>query len=111
MIKNSDKMLKVTLEKKAKEMCEILENLHLKKIKPRDKMDHGNLKHVINFSFFNVMTKYDIREEEGNGKGGLDYSFYPIKKEDTVIIIKLKLNSSVENAINQIHKNKYYFGL
>jgi len=27
-------------------------------------MDHGNLKHVINFAYFNAMTKYDIRELE-----------------------------------------------
>jgi len=111
MIKNSDKMLKVTLEMKSKEMCEILENSHLKKIKPRDKMDHGNLKRVIDFAYFNAMTKYDIREEESNGKGDLEYSFYPRKKDETVIIIELKLNSSAENAINQIHKNNYYFGL
>ena len=65
MIMNSDKMLKMVLNKNAEEMCNILQNSPIEKIKPGDKMDHDNLKCAIDFSYFNTKITYDINEEEG----------------------------------------------
>jgi len=112
LINNSNKMLELTIKKDVKGMCKLLEHRHMKKIKPKDKMDHGNLKRVIDYAYFNAKDYYDIKEEEGSGKGNLDYIFYPkIENEEKkpVIIIELKTNGSAENAINQIHEKKYWF--
>ncbi|KAL6590773.1 hypothetical protein LY90DRAFT_709016 [Neocallimastix californiae] len=111
MIKNSDEMLEVTLHKNVKTMCEILDKLHMEKIIIEDKLDHGNLKRVIDYSYFNARTKYDIEEESPRGHGRADIIFLPKRKNKVngeIIIIELKVNSTAKKAINQIHQKKYY---
>jgi len=111
MIENSDKMIKATLNKDTNKMCEILENSHMEKIVPTDKMDHGNLKRIIDFVYFNIRMKYEHREEINVGKGTADFIFKPKKKNETVIIIELKVDDSANAAIKQIHDKKYYHNL
>ncbi|ORX72562.1 hypothetical protein BCR32DRAFT_297222 [Anaeromyces robustus] len=110
MINNSGKMLEMTLEINPKEICKILENSHMENIKPGDKMDHGNLKHVVEFAYFNARINY-IVDEVGKGKGISDFIFYPKDKRKAVIIIELKMNGSAKKALKQIHRKKYYHGL
>ncbi|OUM58849.1 hypothetical protein PIROE2DRAFT_64142 [Piromyces sp. E2] len=76
LIKISDDMLKETFNKNAKAMCKILEEAHLKKIKSGDKMDHGNLKRVIDFAYFKARMAYHVDEEVGKGEGDIDFIFY-----------------------------------
>eukprot|EP00833_Pecoramyces_ruminatium_P006898 jgi/Orpsp1_1/1180930/evm.model.c7180000075152.1 len=111
LMKISDKMLKATLNKQVKEMCIILEKSHLIKIKPGDKMDHDNLKRVIDYAYFNAWKTYDIDEELGKGKGKLHFIFKPKDKMETLIILELKLNRTAKNALKQIYEDKYYDGL
>ncbi|ORY09054.1 hypothetical protein LY90DRAFT_518927 [Neocallimastix californiae] len=114
MIKNSDEMLEVTLHKNVKRMCEILDKLHMEKIIIEDKLDHGNLKRVMDYSYFNARTKYDIEEESPRGHGRANIIFLPKGKNKVngeIIIIELKVNSTAKEAINQIHQKKYYNGL
>ncbi|KAG4083357.1 hypothetical protein H8356DRAFT_1065047 [Neocallimastix lanati (nom. inval.)] len=114
MIKNSDEMLEVTLHKNVKRMCEILDKSHMEKISPGDRLDHGNLKRVIDYSYFNARAKYDIKEESPDGHGRADVIFLPKEKNkvnEEIIIIELKVNSTAKKAINQIHQKKYYNGL
>ncbi|ORX64141.1 hypothetical protein BCR32DRAFT_298194 [Anaeromyces robustus] len=110
MINNSGKMLEMTLEKNPKEICKILGNSHMENIKPGDKMDHCNLKRVVEFAYFNARINY-IDEEVGKGKGIADFIFYPKKKSQTVIIIELKVDGSAKKALKQIHRKKYYHDL
>ncbi|ORY11176.1 hypothetical protein LY90DRAFT_518556 [Neocallimastix californiae] len=77
MIKNSDEMLEVTLHKNVKRMCEILDKSPMEKISPGDKLDHGNLKRVIDYSYFNARTRYEIEEESPCGHGRADIIFLP----------------------------------
>jgi len=75
-------------------------------------MDHGHLKYVIDYTYFNAKDYYDIKKEESSGKGSFDYIFYPKienKEKKSVIILKLKTNGTAENAINRIHEKKYWF--
>ncbi|KAG4097821.1 hypothetical protein H8356DRAFT_1275079 [Neocallimastix lanati (nom. inval.)] len=114
MIKNSDEMLEVTLHKNVKRMCEILDKSPMEKISPGDKLDHGNLKRVIDYSYFNARTRYEIEEESPCGHGRADIIFLPKGKNKVngeIIIIELKVNSTAKEAINQIHQKKYYNGL
>ncbi|KAG4083388.1 hypothetical protein H8356DRAFT_1749539 [Neocallimastix lanati (nom. inval.)] len=69
MIKNSDEMLEVTLHKNVKRMCKILDISPMEKISPGDRVDHGNLKRFIDYSYFNARTKYNIEEESPCGHG------------------------------------------
>jgi len=92
-------------------MCKILENAHLEKIKPGDKMDHGNLKRVIDFVYFKARRTYNVDEEVKRGKGNLDFIFYPKDKMKPLILMELKLNSTAKNALEQIKNKKYYTGL
>ncbi|KAL6617955.1 hypothetical protein U3516DRAFT_897440 [Neocallimastix sp. 'constans'] len=102
MIKNSDEMLEVTLHKNVKRMCEILDKSHMEKISPGDKLDHGNLKRVIDYSYFNARTKYDIEEESPRGHGRADIIFLPKGKNKVngeIIIIELKVNRYYGNIL------------
>ncbi|KAG4093371.1 hypothetical protein H8356DRAFT_1311921 [Neocallimastix lanati (nom. inval.)] len=112
LITNSRKMLKMTLKKNTEGMCKILEEEHMNTIKPGDKMDHGNLKRVIEHVYFIANITHNIKEEEGNGKGNSDIFFYPKmsnRKNGTIFIVELKLNQSAEIAIKHIHEKKYYY--
>ncbi|ORX50426.1 hypothetical protein BCR32DRAFT_288156 [Anaeromyces robustus] len=111
MINNSEEMLKMTLKKNPEEICKILKNSHMEKIKPRDKMDHGNLKRVFEFAYFNARINYIVDEEVGKGKGIADFIFYPKDKNEAVIIIELKVNGSAKKALKQIHLKEYYHDL
>lgn len=67
IINNSNEMLEATLKKNTKKICNLLEEAHLTKIiKPRDKMDHVNLKRVIKFAYFNATMTYSVGEEVEN---------------------------------------------
>ncbi|KAL6594244.1 hypothetical protein U3516DRAFT_648045 [Neocallimastix sp. 'constans'] len=115
MIKNSDEMLEVTLHKNVKRMCEILDKSHMEKISPGDKLDHGNLKRVIDYSYFNARTKYDIEEESPCGHGRADIIFLPKEKnkkkvEYSCVIEEynnnMKLLSTSESA-NRKRRNEF----
>jgi len=111
MINNSDKMIKATFNKNTTEMCKILKNSHLIKIMPGDKIDHGNLKRVIDFVYFNIRMNYIVKEEEKAGEGIADYIYYPKDKKEVVIIMELKTDQLATAAIKQIHDKKYYNNL
>jgi len=112
LIENSKKMIEATIiHKNAQEVCEILEDSHLNKIKPGDKLDHGSLKRIMDYVFFNIRKEYDVEEEEGRGKGTIDLIYYPKNRKKEVFIIELKVNGTAKSAIDQIHKNKYYHNL
>ncbi|ORX77622.1 hypothetical protein BCR32DRAFT_283033 [Anaeromyces robustus] len=108
MINNSENMLNMTLNNNPEEICKILEQSHMAIIRPGDKMDHGNLKRVIEFAYFNARIHYIVNEEVSEGKGISDFIFYPKNKRQKVIIIELKVNGSAKEAIKQIHQKKYY---
>jgi len=80
LIETSKIMIEAIIKNKdAKKVCNILENSHLEKIKPGDKLDHGRLKRIMNYVFFNIRKEYDIKEKESKGKR---YSrFYLLSKK------------------------------
>ncbi|KAL6602446.1 hypothetical protein U3516DRAFT_559220 [Neocallimastix sp. 'constans'] len=112
MIENSEEMLKATLNKNVKRMCEILNKSHMEKIRPGDKVDHGTLKLIMDYVYFHARSIYNITEEYPNGKGRADLIIYPKeenKLKGEIIIIELKVDRSAEEAINQIKEKKYFF--
>ncbi|KAL6594246.1 hypothetical protein U3516DRAFT_916491 [Neocallimastix sp. 'constans'] len=81
-----------------------LDKSPIEKISAGDRVDHGNLKRVIDYSYFNSRTKYNIEEESPCSHGRADIIFQ-------IIIIELKVNSTAKEAIKHIHQKKYYNGL
>ena len=56
-----------------------LDKSPMEKISPGDRVDHGDLKCVIDNSYFNARTKYNIEEESPCGHGRADIIFRPKK--------------------------------
>jgi len=54
---------------------------------------------------------YNVGEEVEKVKGNIDFIYYPKNINKAVIILELKVDSSTENAIKQIHERKYYHNL
>ena len=50
---------------------------------------------------------YDIRQEDRSGKGYADFIFYPYNRADDGIIVELKVDDTVDNAIQQIKDRQY----
>jgi hypothetical protein len=57
-----------------------LDKSPIEKISAGDRVDHGNLKRVIDYSYFNSRTKYNIEEESPCSHGRADIIFRPKKK-------------------------------
>ncbi|OUM62993.1 hypothetical protein PIROE2DRAFT_10571 [Piromyces sp. E2] len=112
LMEHSKEILKVTLDKDAKAVCELFKKSHMKRITPGDVLDHGGLKRIVDFAYFYAQATYDIKEEVGIGAGKVDFIFYPKRdKNEPVIILELKRDKTVESAIKQIHDKYYSFGL
>jgi len=75
-------MIEATIKNKdAKEICNILKDSHLEKIKPKGKLDHGRLKCIMNYGFFNIRKEYDVKEKENKEEGRVDFIYYPKNKK------------------------------
>jgi len=60
------------------------------------------------FYIFEARMNYNVDEEVGKGKGHIDLIFLSKKiKMKPLIIIQLKLNSTAENALEQIKEKQY----
>lgn len=62
---------------------------------------------VVNLCYLSARNKYRVEREEKAGKGFVDFIFYPERKGDDCIVLELKVNSSPEDAIEQIKGKKY----
>lgn len=50
---------------------------------------------------------YRIEREDKSGTGYVDFIFYPEKKDDDCIILELKVDHTVDEAIKQIKDRNY----
>lgn len=108
LVLQSDKMLKATLDSNTKQMEEISEYAHDTEIPILKYNDENSLSCVITLIYLNARDCYRIEREEKNGKGFVDFIFYPNDKYETSIILELKCNKSAKEAIKQIKTKKYY---
>jgi len=102
MIENSDEMVKATLNKDTKTIGKILEKT------PMEKMILTDHNRILDFIFFNLRMKYELEEGKNDEEGTVDFIYYPKIKNETAIIVELKIDGSAKAAIKQIHKKKYY---
>ncbi|MDD5795072.1 MAG: AAA family ATPase [Clostridiales bacterium] len=107
MVKNSEKMLKATLNKDTKTMEKIINDIHNSEIPILQYNDENSLSCVITLAYLYARNKYRIEREEKTGKGYADFMFHPRRKNNAAFILELKKDSSPEVAMKQIIEKEY----
>lgn len=103
----SGKMLEATKACDTDTMSSILEWVHNTESPLIRYSNEAELSKVITFAYLQAREFYEIRLEEQSGTGYVDYIFYPYNREDDGIIIELKVDDSVDAAIQQIKDRNY----
>lgn len=62
---------------------------------------------VVNLVYLSARDRYRVEREDKSGKGYVDFIFYPERKNEPGLILELKIDSTADEAIDQI-KNKQY---
>ena len=107
IVKNSSNMLKATLNKDTKKMEKIINDIHNSEIPILQYNDENSLSCVVTLAYLSARNEYKIEREEKSGKGYADFMFHPRKKNGTELILELKKDDTVDNALKQIKEKKY----
>lgn len=107
LAKESERMLKATLEGDTVTMAEILEYAHNTEIPLLNYSNETDLTAVVNLIYLAARDSYRVEREDKAGVGYVDFIFYPKKKNGTGIILELKVDATPEDAIRQIKDKKY----
>ena len=107
IVKNSSNMLKATLNKDTKKMEKIINDIHNSEILILQYNDENSLSCVVTLAYLSARNEYKLEREEKSGKGYADFMFHPRKKNGTAIILELKKDDTVDNALKQIKEKKY----
>lgn len=107
LAKESERMLKATLEGDTNTMMEILKYVHDTESLIFSYNSEIELSAVVNLVYLAARDKYRVEREDKAGEGYVDFIFYPERKEMDGIILELKVDSSPEDAIGQIENKRY----
>lgn len=107
LVRNSEEMLKATLDKKEDIVVSYLHNIHNSEIPVLKYNDENSLSCVVTLAYLSARNKYKIEREEKSGKGFADFIFYPRRKNLPGIIVELKADGTPEAAIAQIKEREY----
>ena len=107
LAKESEKMLKATLANDTQTMSRILKYAHDTESPILSYNSEIELSAIINLVYLAARDRYRVEREDKAGEGYVDFIFYPERREDDCIILELKIDSTPEDAIQQI-KNKQY---
>ncbi|MBR2215583.1 MAG: AAA family ATPase [Selenomonadaceae bacterium] len=106
-IEDSKKLLKATLAQNHAAVVRLLAQLHDEKIPFFSYHDENSLACVITVGYLAALDTYRIKREDKAGKGYADFTFTPMRKSDTAIILELKYGRSAKNALQCIHDRGY----
>lgn len=107
-LKQSDELLKETLNGNETKVAEILEKIHRSETSIMAYHDENALASVISLAYYSARRKYVIYRELPSGNGYADLTFVPRKNvAEPAMVVELKVDKAVETAISQI-KNKHY---
>lgn len=108
LAKESERMLKATLAGDTKTMEEILEYAHDTEVPLLSYNNEVELTALVNLIYLSARDSYRIEREDKAGIGYVDFIFYPeVDKTADCIILELKIDSTPQEAINQIKTRKY----
>lgn len=107
LVRNSDQVLKATLERKGDIVASYLHNIHNSEIPILKYNDENSLSCVVTLAYISARNKYRMEREEKSGKGYADFIFYPRCPNYPGIILELKANDTPSMAIAQIRNKEY----
>ena len=103
----SDQMLNATLAGDTQKMADILQYAHNTESPILSYNNEIELSAIVNLVYLSARNKYRIEREDKAGKGYVDFIFYPWNVTEPCIILELKVDSSPEEAIQQIKDKDY----
>ena len=103
----SDQMLEATLSGDTQKMADILQYAHNTESPILSYNNEIELSAIVNLVYLSARNKYQIEREDKAGKGYVDFIFYPWNVSEPCIILELKVDSSPEEAIQQIRDKDY----
>ena len=107
MIKDSKKLLESTWNGDEEAVAEGVGKAHREACSILEYNNEGSFQSAIHLAYYYARSYYTIVNELPAGKGFADCAFIPYKPDVPAIIIELKKDDSVENAIDQIKERKY----
>ena len=110
-ISNSKKLYEETLKGNVEFINKTLDQNHLELAGPFNKNKEDILGIIVEISYYNAKQFYNIKKEDTSILGKSDLSFIPYDNNHIPFIVELKINSSAEDAIEQIKQKKYFNSL
>ena len=107
MIKDSKKLLESTWNGDEEAVAESVAKAHMEACSILEYNNEGSFQSAIHLAYYYAKSYYTIVNELPAGKGFADCAFIPYKPDVPAIIIELKKDDTVENAIDQIKERKY----
>lgn len=108
LVRNSDLLLKNTIEGNEKEVAEAIQEAHDAGTAPLFYNDEQALRAVVKVAYISCLDHYIRMEELPSGHGYADIVFIPKKKSPfPAMIVELKMNSSTDTALDQIEEKNY----
>ena len=107
LAKASEKMLSATLSGDTKTMAEILKFAHDTESPILSYNSEIELSAVVNLVYLAARDRYRVEREDKAGEGFVDFIFYPENRNAAGIILELKMDSTPEEALQQIIAKNY----
>ena len=107
LIKDSKRLLEATWNRDEEAVAEGVGNAHREACSILEYNNEGSFQSALHLAYYYARSYYTIVNELPAGKGFADCAFIPYKPDVPAIIIELKKDDSVENAIDQIKNRKY----
>ena len=112
LAKESEKMLRATLDGDTDTMERILKLTHDIESPILSYNHETELSAMVNLAYLSARDIYRVEREEKSGKGFVDFIFYPeLPPAKTGIILELKVGHSPEEALAQIKEKIMRFVL
>ncbi len=110
-ISNSMKLYDETLQGNTSFINETLDKNHKDLAGPFNKNKEDILGVIVQISYYSVKQFYNVKKEDTSTLGRADITFIPYDNNHIPFIIELKVNSTPEDAIEQIKKKEYFNSL
>ncbi|MCI9174869.1 MAG: hypothetical protein HFH49_07970 [Lachnospiraceae bacterium] len=88
-------------------MCDILKFAHDTESPIFSYNSEIELSAIVNLVYLCARDNYRVEREDKAGEGYVDFIFYPERKHADAVILELKIDSTPEDAIQQIKDKKY----
>ncbi|WP_330364720.1 AAA family ATPase [Butyrivibrio sp. NC3005] len=105
--KESEKVVSATLNCEGNIIADVLEEIHDSETPILQYNNESDLSAVVNLAYLSARDRFDVHREDKSGKGFVDFIFYPKYDERVGIVLELKLDSTANEAIDQIKRKKY----